>query len=62
MCSLFFTRTFETKHITDGPFICVGLKIVSISIFLEKLCLGWKLFPISNGRGIGIRMFWVEKN
>ena len=60
-CVRFFTRTYETKHNTDGPFIYRHLKKVTISILLQKVCLGWKLSPIINRWGIGIRMSWVEE-
>ena len=33
-----------------------------ISILFQKVCMGWKLSPIINRRGVGIRMSWVEKN
>ena len=45
-------RIYKTKHNTVGPFLLRDRKKVSISILFEKVCLGWKLSPISNRRGL----------
>ena len=47
---------------TDGSFCEIAKKKkMSISILFQKVCLGWKLSPIINRRGVGISMSWVEK-
>ena len=58
----FFTRTYKTKHNTDGPFIYRDLKKVSVSILSEKVCLGWKLSPIINRRRVGRLLGTQEYN
>ena len=50
-----------TKHTTDGLFLLQDRK-VSICMLFQKFCLDWKLSPIINRWGVGIRMSWVEKN
>ena len=47
-CVGFFTRTYETKHTTDEPFLLRDCKKASISILFQKVCPGWKLSPIIN--------------
>ena len=37
-------------------------KKMSISILFQKVYLGWKLSPIIDRQGVGIRMSWMEKN
>ena len=52
---------------TGWPFLLWNYKKVSINISFQKVCLGWKLFPIINmlgewGRGeVAVRMSCVEK-
>ena len=47
-CIGFFTRTYKTKHNTDGPFFLRDRKKVSISILFQNVCLGWKRSSIIN--------------
>ena len=63
MCWLLYTNFHKAKHTTGGPFHLRDRKKASISRSLQKVCLGWKLYPIFvRGGGVGIRMSWVEKN
>ena len=60
MCWLLYMNLHFTKHTTDGLFLLRDRK-VSICMLFQKVCLGWKLSPIINRWGVGIRMSWVEK-
>ena len=57
---LLYMNLHFTKHTTDGLFLLRDRK-VSICMLFQKVCLGWKLSPIINRWGVGIRMSWVEK-
>ena len=59
MCWLLYINLHFTKHTTDGLFLLRDRK-VSICMLFQKVCLGWKLSPIINRWGVGIRMSWVE--
>ena len=61
-CTGFFTRTYKAKPTTDGLLVLEDRKKFSTSILFQKVCLGWKLSPIINSWGVGIRMSWLEKN
>ena len=50
LCIGFFTRTYKTKHNTEGPLFLGDREKVSISVLFQKLCLGWKLSSIINRR------------
>ena len=50
-CVGFFARTCKTKHTMDGSLLFRDRKNASISILLQKVCLGWKISPIINRRG-----------
>ena len=60
MCWLLYMNLHFTKHTTDGLFLLQDRK-VSICMLFQKVCMGWKLSPIINRWGVGIRMSWVEK-
>ena len=60
MCWILYINLHFTKHTTDGLFLLRDRK-VSICMLFQKVCLGWKLSPIINRWGAGIRMSWVEK-
>ena len=60
MCWLFYMNLHFIKHTTDVLFLLRDRK-VSISMLLQKVCLGWEFSPIINRWGAGIRMSWVEK-
>ena len=38
------------------PFLLRDREKVSISILLQEVCLDWKLSPVINRRGVGIRV------
>ena len=46
-CIDFLTRTYKTM---TGVFLFRDCKKVNISILFQKVCLGWKLSPITNRR------------
>ena len=60
MCWLLYMNLDFTKHTTDGLFLLRDRK-VSICMLFQKFCLGWKLSPIINRWGVGIRMSWWKK-
>ena len=60
MCWLLYINLHFAKHTTDGLFLLRDRK-VSICMLFQKVCLGWKLSPIINRWGVGIRMSLVEK-
>ena len=60
MCWLLYMNLHFAKHTTDGLFLLRDRKVNKCMLF-QKVCLGWKLSPIINRWGLGIRMSWVEK-
>ena len=60
MCWLLYMNLHFTKRTTDGLFLLRDRK-VNICMLFQKVCLSWKLSPIINRCGVGIRMTWVEK-
>ena len=51
-CAGFFNRTYKTKPTTDGSFLLGDCKKVSTRILFQKVCLSWKLSPITNRWGV----------
>ena len=50
-CVGFLTQTYKRKHNTEGPFVWKNRQKVRINILVQKICLGWKLSPITNRQG-----------
>ena len=57
---LLYMNLHFTKHTTDELFLLRDRK-VSICMLFQNVCLGWKISPVINMWGVGIRMSWVEK-
>ena len=47
----FFTRTYKTKHTTDGSLLLRDRIKVNISIFFKNICLDLNLSSVINRRG-----------
>ena len=69
-----FIQTYKAKHnvlaslhertkenpLQTGHSFCEITKR-SAQVYTQEVCLAWKLFPVINRLGVGIRMSWVEK-